>query len=89
MLQNFETYQMAKKLYKACEKVKTRNDIKDQLMRASLSVVLNLAEGSAKPTVKDRRRFYSISYASVREVRMRVHPDLFGAMLYRLRENTQ
>lgn len=71
--------------------------MKDQLMRASLSVVLNLSEGSARPTAKDRRRFYSISYASVREVQSIVDilhrteefelADRVGAMLYRLKKN--
>ena len=40
----------------------------DQLQRASLSVCLNLAEGSGKSSVKDRRRFYEIALASHREV---------------------
>jgi four helix bundle protein len=36
--------------------------------RASLSVVLNLAEGSGKRTERDRKRFYSIAYGSIRDV---------------------
>jgi four helix bundle protein len=39
----------------------------DQLLRASSSVVLNLAEGSAKRTPPDQRRFYNIAFASLRE----------------------
>lgn len=41
--------------------------MKDQLNRASLSVVLNLSEGSAKTSLKDRKRFYEIAFASHRE----------------------
>ncbi len=41
--------------------------LKDQLARAASSAALNLAEGSAKPTPKERARFYSIAFASLRE----------------------
>ena len=44
-----------------------RNPIKNQFERASLSIVLNLAEGASKPTIKDRQKFYNISLASLRE----------------------
>lgn len=50
-----------------CETIQTRHHLKDQLLRASLSIVLNLAEGSAKPTEKDRRKFYAIALGSCRE----------------------
>lgn len=97
MLEKFETYQVAKELYRLCEIISTKGYIKDQLMRAALSVVLNLSEGSAKPTAKDRRRFYAISYASVREVQAILDligrskeyslANRLGGMLYRLRQN--
>lgn len=41
--------------------------IKNQLGRASLSVQLNIAEGSGKFANKDRRNFYIIARASVFE----------------------
>lgn len=41
--------------------------MRDQLERASLSVVLNLAEGSAKMTFKDRKRHFVMAMGSLRE----------------------
>jgi four helix bundle protein len=41
--------------------------LKDQLGRASFSVVLNIAEGSAKFSSKDRRNFFVTARASVFE----------------------
>src|SRR3990167_9188455 len=94
MLQNFRSYQLSLQLYRECERVTAPHHLKDQLNRAALSVVLNLAEGSAKPTPKERRRFYSIALASAREVQALIEilgrrdlwpaADQVGACLYRL-----
>ncbi|MFH1017330.1 MAG: four helix bundle protein [Pseudomonadota bacterium] len=94
MLENFRTYQQSKELLGRCEGLKARGYVKDQLLRAALSVVLNLAEGSAKPTPKERRRFYAIALGSLREVQaildLLKRPEEFaiadrvGAGLYRL-----
>lgn len=67
MIKGFLAYELATELYKQCESIKSSHHIKDQLSRASLSVVLNLAEGSAKPTPAEQRRFYSIAFGSLRE----------------------
>jgi four helix bundle protein len=94
MLKNFRTFELALQLYQACEKLQARSHIKDQLLRASLSIVLNTSEGSAKPTEKDRRRFYAIALGSCRETQTLLlimkQDDLFkladqvGGCLYRL-----
>ncbi|MEQ1877802.1 MAG: four helix bundle protein, partial [Bdellovibrionia bacterium] len=90
----FRTYQMALSLHRECEKLRVASYLKDQFLRASSSVVLNLAEGSAKPTVKDRAKFYRIALGSFREVQavldiagnesLRARADAVGASLYSL-----
>ena len=94
MLEKFRTYRLAVHLYGVCKKVPAPYFERDQLLRAALSVVLNLAEGSAKPTAKDRRRFYAIALGSLREVQAILEvlarkaefavADRVGASLYRL-----
>lgn len=69
MLEKFEAYQMAMQFYQSCKNLKIPRFLRDQLLRASASVVLNLAEGSGKRTPKDQGRFYSIALGSLRECR--------------------
>jgi four helix bundle protein len=42
-------------------------DLRDQLRRASLSVVLNIAESSGKTTFGEQRRFFAIARGSAME----------------------
>ena len=94
MLSKFEAYSLALELYQECEKLPMNRILRDQLSRASLSICLNLAEGSAKPTVRDRAKFYAIAFGSCREVQSVIEmeglTDLHGiadrvaASLYRL-----
>ncbi|MBI3294524.1 MAG: four helix bundle protein [Deltaproteobacteria bacterium] len=67
MLSDSQAFQNSKDLYLACKKLKLPLFLKDQLLRASSSVALNVAEGSGKWTGKDQKRFYSIAYGSLRE----------------------
>ncbi len=67
MLHNFNTYQLAVQFHHHCEELKVPEYLRDQLMRASASIVLNIAEGSAKPTAKDQRKYYAIALGSLRE----------------------
>ena len=93
-MKNFRTYQLSLELYEACQGVRLKSYMQDQLQRAALSVALNISEGAAKPTLKDQRRFFAIAYGSVREVQTiltlakRSHEfklaDVVGAHLYRL-----
>lgn len=69
MLKNFRTYQLAVLFYKSCESLKLPRHLKDQLLRASSSIVLNLAEGSGKRSDKDIRNFFQIAFGSAKECR--------------------
>jgi len=67
MLKNFRTYQLSVEFYHECLKVKLPSYLQDQLLRASSSVALNLAEGYGKLTRKDQRKFFHQSFGSLRE----------------------
>lgn len=67
MLHNFRSYQLAVQFYRQAKAIKLPYHLKDQFLRAASSVALNLSEGSAKETVKDRRKFYRIALGSIRE----------------------
>jgi four helix bundle protein len=68
-MQNFRTYQLALEFVREARKVKLHAPFKDQFERAVLSIALNLAEGSAKKSAKDRNRFYQTAFGSQREAR--------------------
>ena len=97
-MKKFKTYQLAKQFYYKSNNLKLREPLRNQFHRASLSIVLNLAEGSAKPTAKDRKKFYRISLGSLREVQAILdiinhvelikEADKLGAYLYKLCQNT-
>ncbi len=50
--------------YEIFTKLSYKSDIRDQLDRASNSVVLNIAEGNGKYSKKDRCRYFDISNGS-------------------------
>jgi four helix bundle protein len=67
MLENFRTYQLAVQFYRLCQSLKLPRHLSDELARASSSVSLNLAEGAGRHTKADQRRFFHISFGSLRE----------------------
>ena len=94
MHQNFRSYQLALELYRECKSITLSHGLRDQLIRASSSICLNLSEGSAKPTRRDRAKFYAIAFGSCREVQTIVQMEeiagltelshQLGGHLYRL-----
>lgn len=95
MLKKFFVYQRALKFYKATRGLKFGNiALQDQFERASLSIVLNLSEGSGKPTRKDKAKYYAIAFGSLREVQTLLdildhsplanEADQLGALIFRL-----
>lgn len=67
MLKDFRAYQLSVQFYKVCEKVRGPIHLRDQLLRSSSSITLNLAEGSEGASLQNRRRFYRIAMGSLRE----------------------
>jgi len=69
----FEVYQDSKSLHKELVGVvrdfpHTYRSLKDQLLRAALSILLNIAEGSAKASDKDFNRYLRNALGSTNEV---------------------
>ena len=75
-MKTFRTYNLAIQFHKDCQNLKLSVVAKDQFDRALLSIPLNLAEGYAKPTEKDRKKFYFVALGSMREVQTLL--ELFG-----------
>lgn len=55
------------------ESVGRVGDVKDQLDRASTSILLNIAEGNGKFSRKDRCRFFDIAHGSALECAAALH----------------
>ena len=66
-MKNFRTFKIAVDFYHQSQSIKVKSHLRDQLTRASQSIVLNLAEGRGKNTVKDQKRFFYIALGSLRE----------------------
>ena len=96
MLKDFRAFQLAKEFYQICKTVKLPPHLKDQLMRASSSTALNLAESSGERTDKEKDRFFTIARGSfiesqaildlegVQNTNLTEIADQLGAILYKL-----
>ena len=69
--QKLEVYRKSRDFYLLCKTLLTDKTleryVRDQLGRASYSIILNIAEGSAKKTNADRRHFFTVSRGSLFE----------------------
>ena len=95
-MKKFRTLNLAIEFYHQCQTLKLQKHLRDQLLRASSSISLNLGEGSAKPTRKDQMKFYNIAFGSLRECQVILQlagikeeslldlADHIGASLYKL-----
>jgi four helix bundle protein len=66
-MKTFRTLELAEKFYHLSEEADIKGNLRDQLLRASSSIALNLSEGNAKRTEKEKKRYYQIAYASSQE----------------------
>jgi four helix bundle protein len=67
MLSKFRAFALAKDLYQRCKKLNLPEPLRDQVLRATSSIALNLAEGSGRRTSADRKRFFTMALGSLRE----------------------
>src|SRR3989338_7460832 len=94
-LSRFRSYQLSLEFHRQCRDSSFPGYLKNQILRSSSSISLNLAEGCSKPG-KDRLRFYFIALGSLREsqaalelapqnhVKLKKLADELGACLFRL-----
>jgi four helix bundle protein len=99
-MKNFRTLNLAVDFYHQARRIPAEKHVRNQLLRAAHSIVLNLAEARGKPTLKDQKRFFSISLGSLRECqaillveRMQESEewellDKLGAHIYKLIQNS-
>ena len=66
-MKNFHTFSLAVEFYRLASELPLKGNLRDQLSRASSSIVLNLAEGAGRSSQADQCRFYSIAMGSLRE----------------------
>lgn len=97
-MDTFRTHALAIQFHKDCQGLKLPVHARDQFERAILSIALNLGEGAAKPTPRDRKRFYYTALGSLRGVPTLLmlygqdsqikQADVLGAHLYKLCHST-
>lgn len=95
-MKTFRTLDLATEFYQLVADRKDKGHLGDQLNRAASSIALNLSEGNAKGSAKDKRNFFHNAYGSLRECQtifklmdvkdetILKSADQLGAYLYKL-----
>jgi len=95
-MKTFRTLDLAVEFSQLACELEIRGHLKEQLQRAASSIALNLSEGNAKGSAKEKRNFFHIAYGSLRECQtifkllnvsdkeLLSKADALGACLYRL-----
>src|SRR3712207_5988370 len=95
-MKTFRTLELAIEFNDCVNELKISGHLRDQLLRASSSIALNLSEGNAKFSAKEKKRFYQTAYASQKECqtifrlahvqnpKLERLADHLGASLYKL-----
>ena len=95
-MRNFRTYKLSVEFYKNCQHLKLPSHLRNQMLRASSSISLNLSEGYGRMQFKDKRKFYVQAMGSLRECQSILElanidnkivlqlSDHLGACLYKL-----
>ena len=96
MLKDFRAFELSTRFYRGCKPLKMPLFLKDQLMRAASSISLNLAESAGNRSDKERIRYFTLAFGSLRECQaileleevrdptIRELSDQLGAVLYKL-----
>lgn len=65
-----KSIELVRKTYRIIGRMPTeeRFNLTDQLRRAATSIPANIAEGSSKHTIKERRRYINMAYSSAQEL---------------------
>lgn len=95
-MKTFRTLDLAIEFNQLACKMEIKGHLRDQLHRAASSIALNLSEGNAKGSAKEKRNFFHMAYGSLRECQtifklMNINEhqivnkaDALGACLYKL-----
>ncbi len=95
-MKKFRTLELAIEFYQKADDLSLTGNLRDQPLRASSSISLNLSEGNAKRTEKEKKRYYHTAYASCQECKTILRlakvsegeilnvADNLGARLYKL-----
>ena len=95
-MKTFRTLDLSIEFYELSVKSDIKGNLRDQLLRAASSISLNLSEGNAKRTEKEKKRYYHTAYASCQECKTILRlakiddeamidlGDKLGAWLYKL-----